>query len=55
MEFSEVDVEDEQIECTLVLDSSPSVIDLEEKLEVISLVCEVEKGAEETVKERKRG
>ena len=37
VEFSEVDVEYEQIECTLVLDSSPSVSDLEEKLEVTSI------------------
>ena len=55
VEFSEVDVEDEQIECTLVLDSSSSVSDPEEKLEVTSPACESEKGAKETVKEKKEG
>ena len=53
VEFSEIDVEDEQIECTLALDSSPSVSDKEEKLEVRIPVCKVHKGAEEVVKEKK--
>ena len=55
VEFSEFDVEDEQIECTLALDSSPSVSDPKEKLEITSPVCEVEKGAKETIKEKKKG
>ena len=49
IEFSKVDVEDEQIECRLALDSSPSVSDKEEKLEVTILVCEVSKSANETI------
>ena len=55
VEFSEFDVEDEQIECTLALDSSPSVSDPKEKLEITSPVCEVGKGSQETVKEKKEG
>ena len=55
MEFSEFDMEHEQIKCTLTLDSSPSVSDLEEKFEATRPVCEVEKGVEETVKEKKEG
>ena len=37
VDFSEFDVEDERIKCTLALDSSPSVSELEEKLEVTKL------------------
>ena len=55
VEFSEFDVEDEQIECTLALDSSPSVSDPKENFEVTRPVCEVEKGVEETVMEKKEG
>ena len=43
VEFSEFDVEDEHIECTVALDSSPSVSDPKEKLEVPRSVCEVDK------------
>ena len=55
VEFSEVDAEDEQIKCTLALDSSPSVSDPEEKLEVTILVYKVNKSAKEIVKEKKEG
>ena len=55
IEFNEVDVKDEQIECTLALDSSPSISDEEEKLEVTVIVCEVNKSAKETVNEKKEG
>ena len=55
IEFSEVDVEDEQIECTLALDSSPSVSDQEKSLVVTILVCEVKKSAKESVNEKKEG
>ena len=48
-------MEDKQIECTLALDSSPSVSDHKEKLEVTIPVCEVNKSAEETVEEKKEG
>ena len=48
-------MEDEQIKCTLTLDSSPSVSDQEEKLEVIVPVCEVNRSTKETVKEKKEG
>ena len=53
VEFSEVDAEDKQIECTLALDSSPCVNELEKKLEVTIPVFEVNKSAEETVHEKK--
>ena len=55
VEFSEFDVEDRHIECTLALDSSPSVSDPKEQLEVTTLVCEVEQNVEGTVKEKKEG
>ena len=53
MELSEVEVDDEQVKCTLALDSSPSVSDPEEKLEVTIPVCEVSKSTKETIKEKK--
>ena len=55
IEFSKVDVEDEQIKCTLALNSSPSVSDHEEKFELTILVCEVKKSTEEIVNEKKEG
>ena len=55
IEFNGVDVEDEQIECTLALDSLPSVSDQKEILEVTIPVCEVKKSAEESVNEKKKG
>ena len=55
IEFSGVDVEDEKLECTLALDSLPSVSNQEEMLEVTIPVCEVRKGAEESVNEKKEG
>ena len=55
VDFSEFDMEDDQIECTLALDSSPSVSEFEEKLEVTKPVCEIEKSAKEMVKEKKEG
>ena len=48
-------MEDEQIECTLALDSSPSVTDLEEKLKVTIPMCEVNKVPKRQLQKRKRG
>ena len=53
IEFSDVDVEDEHIECTLALDSSPSVSDQEERHEVTISILEVKKSVEESVNEKK--
>ena len=55
IEFSSVDAEDEQLKCTLTLDSLPSVSNQEEMLEVMTPVCEISKSAEESTKEKKKG
>ena len=48
-------MEDEQLKCTLALDSLPSVSNHEEILEVTTLVCEVSKSTEEPTKEKNEG
>ena len=54
-EFSYFVVEDEQLECTLALDSLPSVSNHEEMLEVTIPICEVSKSTKEPAKEKKEG
>ena len=54
IEFSGVDMEDEQLECTLALDFLPSVSNHEEMLEVTIPVCEVSKSIEESINEKKK-
>ena len=48
-------MEDEHLECTLALDSLPSVSNPEKRLEMTTLVCEVSKSTEEPTKEKKEG
>ena len=53
IEYSDCDVEDEQLECALGLDSLPSISNHEEMLEVTTPVCEVSQSTEEPANEKK--
>ena len=55
IEFNDFDVEDEQLECTLALDSLPSVSNHEEMLEIKTSICDMSTSIEEPTKEKMRG
>ena len=55
VEFSGCDMEDEQLECTLALDSLPSENSHEEKLEVTAPVFEDSKSHKEPSSSKKEG